>query len=136
MRTAGLIAAFAALLPVAADAADAADPFAAETPMSDADLAEARGGLSVGGFVFDFGVQTMLIVEDATDPAAALQPLTATFDPAVNTIIINNALDGVAISRVVAVDVAVPNFTPALSSAHAGAAGAGLASILLALGSL
>jgi hypothetical protein len=135
MRAFVLLAASAACLPLSAAAEDFADPFAAETPMSEAELSEARGGLAVGGFVFDFSVQTTLSVEGAIDPSAALQPLAVSFDPAVNTIVINNALDGVSFSRIVALDVSVPNFTPALSNAQAVSAGADLAAMLLTLGS-
>ncbi len=135
MRATAILSACAALLPLSAAAEGVADPFAAETPMTEAALSEARGGLAVGGFVFDFSVRTTLTVEGAIDPAAALRSLAVAFDPAINTIIINNALDGVAISRILSLDVSVPNFTPALSNAQAVSAGADFASMLLTLGS-
>lgn len=135
MRRLLLIALFAAAAPFAAGAEETSDPFALETAISDADLAAARGGFSIGGLVFDFALRTRVTIDGALDLSGAASPLAVTFDPAHNTMVINNTLDDVAISRVVSLDVTVPNFTPALSSAQAASAGADFTAMLLSLGS-
>ncbi|MFZ5617566.1 MAG: hypothetical protein ACOZAA_09640 [Pseudomonadota bacterium] len=116
-----------------AEAATAADPFEAEPPMSDAALAAARGGLVVNGFLIDFAVQTTLIIDTAGALSGHSTPIAFEFDPSVNSLIINNSVDGVEITRIVALDVAVRNFTSELSSVMAASAGAGASIARLSL---
>lgn len=127
------LATILAALPFAAAHAQSADPFAAETPMDEAALREARGGFVINGFVIDFAVRTILIIDGAVAAGAATSPLAFDIDPSINTLIINNSLDGVAVSRVVALDVVMPNFNSALSSAVAAGAGADVAASLYSL---
>jgi hypothetical protein len=120
-------------LPVGAAAAEPADPFAAETPMDEAALRAARGGLVVNGFIIDFAIRTTLIIDGIASSAGATSPVAFDIDPSINTLVISNTLDGIEISRVIALDVVIPNFNAALSSAVAAGVGADLAPSLYSL---
>lgn len=119
--------------PLAARAEAAPDPFEAELAMSDAALAAARGGLVVNGFLIDFAVRTTLIIDAAGALSGHSTPVAFEFDPSVNSLIINNSLDGAEISRIVSLDVAVRNFSSELSSAMASSAGADASAARLSL---
>lgn len=122
-----------AAAPVAVRAEEAIDPFAAESPMTDAALAEARGGLVINGFLIDFAVRTTLIIDGVDSLTGSSAPVAFEFDPTINALTINNSLDAVEITRIVALDVAVQNFSSVLSSAAAANAGADASAALLSL---
>jgi len=128
-----LLGAILAALPIAAAGAEPVDPFAAETPMDEATLSEARGGLVINGFVIDFAVRTIVIIDGIAALSGATSPVAFDIDPSINTLVISNTLDGIEISRVVALDVVVPNFNAALSSAVAAGIGADIAPSLYSL---
>lgn len=129
-----MAAAIAALLPSAAQAESAPDPFASETPLDEAALAKARGGLMINGFLIDFAIQTQLIIDSAGSLPAGQGPIAFDIDPSIDTLIINNTLDGVEVSRIVSLNVAIPNFDMAISSAVSAGAGADLTPTILSLG--
>ncbi len=119
--------------PIAANAGGDEDPFASETPMDNETLAQARGGLVVNGFLIDFALQTTLIIDGIGSLPGIGGPIAFDIDPSINTLIINNSLDGVQISHVVALDVAIPNFDAALASAVAAGAGPDISATLFSL---
>jgi hypothetical protein len=118
---AGAVGSLLAFGSAPAAAADAADPFAAEVPLSAADLSEARGGLVIAGFIVEFDLQTLLTLSQANGAGTESQ---MSFGPEIDTLLINNALDGVAVTRSAILDVFIPNFDTRLDQGLAASVGA------------
>ena len=103
---------------------ESADPFASLTPLPDAALAEARGGLDIAGYQVEFGVivnaQGQLVSSLVTDLEALRDALIAAGqDPSIyvnaqevlgsdglTTVVVNRA-DGVQLEQFVRIDVVV-----------------------------
>ena len=116
----------------AAASSEATDPFAGLTPLPDAALAAARGGLDIGGYRVEFGVivnaQDQLVSSLVTDFEALRDALIAAGqDPSVyvnasealgpdglTTVVVNEA-NGVRLEQFVRIDVVVTDLgRPAL----------------------
>ena len=108
----------------------AADPFADLNPMSDNELLDARGGFTVNdqsvdiaGFLIEFSLAAsqFSIIASGSDvgvpdiPASAVPEIE--FDPGLSTVVINNTLDNVLISRDTTINVHIPNFNANASQA-------------------
>jgi hypothetical protein len=106
------------------------DPFAGETPLTDDELQEHRGGFSFGGFVLEFGVDFLTGLAPVITQAGQIVPVETiggalnfnngvSFDPATSTWIINNTLDNVTVSQTLSMDVIVSNFDLRVAQAFA-----------------
>lgn len=116
----------------AADLAD--DPFAQEVALDDEALSEARGGIAINGFVFEFGISTLLLVEGALIEGAPQEPLAITFDQSIGSLVINNVVDGATISRTVALDIHALNFNHVTSISSAALTAYDVTSVLYTAG--
>lgn len=106
------------------------DPFAELSPMNDGELLEARGGfmvdnqsVDIAGFLIEFSLAASEFSVNASGADIDFTDLQngtvpeIQFDPGLSTVVIDNTLDNVRISRETTINVHIPNFNSTLSQA-------------------